>query len=146
MILPPNPPQRPHIFAAWLTGHLLPWLRFGKPVAQEKLSNDPEQASSIMDDTLRHTQISMHLATQLLAQGRWAIDHAREIDLPTLIMHGDCDELIDQSACEHLAVRIGQQADHVVWPQMRHALFDDVGRQRVVEKLISWLSLLGPVV
>ncbi len=76
MILPPNPPQRPHVFAAWLTGHLFPWLRFGKSVPKEKLSNDLSEASSIQDDSLTHTQISIHLATQLLAQGRWAIDHA----------------------------------------------------------------------
>ena len=27
MILPPDPPQRPHVFAAWLTGRVFGWLR-----------------------------------------------------------------------------------------------------------------------
>lgn len=140
MILPANPPQRPHIFAAWLTGHLFPWLTVGKPVDKAKLSSDPQTAAEIVDDSLTHTQISIHLATQLLAQGRWAIDHAREINVPTLIMHGDDDELIDQSACEHLAVRIGESAEYVRWAGMRHALLHDVDRQRVIQSLVDWLS------
>ncbi len=55
-------------------------------------------------------------------------------------MHGDEDELIDQSACEHLAVRIGAPARYVLWPEMRHALFHDVGRERVIDRLITWLN------
>ena len=140
MILPPDPPQRPHIFAAWLTGRMFPWLRIGKSVEKEKLTSDPSQASSILADSLTHTRISIDLATQLLAQGRWALDHAREVDIPTLIMHGDQDDLIDQSACENLAVRIGEQATHIRWPEMRHALFHDVGHKEVIEQLVDWLG------
>ena len=140
MILPPDPPQRPHIFAAWLTGRVIPWLRFVSSVESEKLTSDPSQASTILDDSLTHTQISINLATQLLAQGRWAIDHAREINIPTLIMHGDQDELIDQSACQNLAVRIGDDATYICWPNLRHALFHDVDREQVIERLINWLG------
>ena len=75
--------------------------------------------------------------TELLAQGRWAIDHARELEIPTLIMHGGDDDMIDQSACEHLAIRIGDSAHYVNLPGMRHALFHDADRQVVLEKMVG---------
>jgi alpha-beta hydrolase superfamily lysophospholipase len=140
MILPPNPPQRAHVLAAWLTGHLLPWLSVRKSVAAGQLTRDAEHATAMAEDPLTHSRISLYLATQLLSQGRWAIDHAREVALPTLIMHGDDDELIDRSACENIAVRIGPLASYVAWPDMRHNLFHDLGREEVVGRLCQWLG------
>ncbi len=140
MILPPNPPQRAHVLAAWLTGHLFPWFRVRKSVAAGQLTRDAEHAIAMVEDPLTHSRISLYLATQLLSQGRWAIDHAREVSLPTLIMHGDDDELIDRSACENIAVRIGPLASYIRWPEMRHNLFHDLGRDDVVGRLCDWLG------
>jgi alpha-beta hydrolase superfamily lysophospholipase len=139
MLLPPSPPPRPHIFAAWLTGRLLPWIRISRPVDVETLTGDPEQAAAIRDDSLIHSQITIYLATQLLSQGRWALDHARDIDVPTLIMHGEDDELIDKSACEHLPIRMGSSATLVRWPEMRHDLFHDTHKGHVFDRIAEWL-------
>ncbi len=79
MLLPPAPPPRPHIFAAWLTGRLLPWIRVSRPVDVEALTSDPEQAAAIRNDPLMHSRITIYLATQLLSQGRWALDHAQTL-------------------------------------------------------------------
>jgi hypothetical protein len=46
-------------------------------------------------------------STTLLSQGRWVLDHARDVQTPMLIMYGDQDELIDRSACDHLQMRSG---------------------------------------
>jgi alpha-beta hydrolase superfamily lysophospholipase len=139
MLLPPTPPPRPHIFAAWLTGHLLPWVRVNRPVDVGALTGDAAQAHAIENDPLMHSQITMYLATQLLAQGRWALDHARDIDTPMLVMYGEQDELIDRSACEHLQLRIGSAAKLVRWPQRRHGLFHDQGKEEVMESVTDWL-------
>lgn len=143
MLMPPTPPARPQIFAAWLTGHLLPWLRVGKPVAVEHLTQDPARGESIRNDELMHSRISIYLATQLLSQGRWALDHARDVDVNTLIMHGEDDQLIDQSACHHVAIRIGPKAELVRWPAMRHDLFHETMRNEIADRLADWLDGLA---
>lgn len=142
MVLPPAPPPRPHIFAAWLTGHLLPWVHITKSVDADRLTRDAGRAELVRRDPLMHSRFSIYLATQLLSQGRWALDHARNVDVPTLIMHGEDDELIDQSACEHLAIRIGELATLVRWPHMRHDLFHETDRAEVSERLAAWLGEL----
>lgn len=140
MILPPSPPPRPHIFAAWMTGHLFPWITIERPLDPSALTSDPEQAELIAEDPLAHARITIYLATQLLSQGRWALDHARDVDVPTLVMHGQQDELIDRSACEHLAIRIGPQAELRTWPKLRHDLFREVKRADIVDHLCRWLE------
>jgi alpha-beta hydrolase superfamily lysophospholipase len=140
MIMPPNPPPRPIIFAAWLTGYLLPWICIRRHVELAKLTRDQEEANLIRDDELMHSRISLYLATQLLSQGRWALDHARQVDAPTLIMYGQSDTLIDTSACEHLAIRIGDHATRVTWPAAQHDLLHDLDRTEVIDRLLAWLS------
>ncbi len=142
MLLPPNPPPRPQIFAAWLTGRLIPWLTVGRPVDVSLLTQDADCGRAIQNDSLMHSRISIYLATQLLSQGRWAIDHARNVDVPSLIMYGEEDQLIDRSACEHAAVRIGPQATLVRWPNSRHDLFHETMRDQITERLIQWLETL----
>lgn len=142
MLLPPDPPPRPQIFAAWLTGHLLRRIRFRKPIDPTLLTGDEARARLLQNDPLSHCWISLYLATQLLSQGRWALDRARHVDVPTLIMHGERDELIDRSACEHAAIRIGRHARLVRWSGLRHDLFHESRRIEVTRKLADWLGQL----
>lgn len=139
MLLPPRPLPRPFIFAAWLTGYLVPWISFRRDVDASTLTSDDDQIQAIEHDPLMHSQISMYLATQLVSQGRWAIDNAGQIKVPTLVMYGKDDSLIDQAACDHIAIRIGQHATVVTWPNTRHALFHDHDREFVIQRLMKWL-------
>lgn len=142
MLLPPKVPPRPHIFAAWLTGHVFPWIRIKRPIDPSALTSDQAEAERMRDDPLLHSQITVYLATQLLSQGRWALDHARDLDLPTLIVFGDEDPLIDHGACEHLAIRMGNNATLIRSPGMRHDLFHDAGTADVISSITDWANAI----
>lgn len=143
MLLPPRPMPRPIIFAAWLTGYLFPFFRFGHQVDPSELTSDPDEVRAIKHDQKMHSKISMHLATQLVAQGRWAIDQARHIETPTLIMYGEDDSMIDQAACKNFAIRIGETANLQTFPETKHALFHDRSRADVIKRLKNWLEKLA---
>jgi alpha-beta hydrolase superfamily lysophospholipase len=104
------------------------------------LTRDRLVADRMLADPLQHTQISLYLATQLLAQGRFALDHASLIQTPTLVIHGDEDELIDQSACRNLALRMRDRADFVRWPGGRHDLINDLDADQVTDHLADWMN------
>jgi alpha-beta hydrolase superfamily lysophospholipase len=140
MLLPPVPPPRPHIFAAWLTGYLMPWIQIKRPVDVEMLTGDRHQAEMIVKDPWMHTRITLYLATQLLSQGRWALDQARQIDVPALVMYGDDDALIDRSACQNLAIRAGERVMLRQFPGFRHDLFHDRESKDVCEEIAIWLG------
>ena len=140
MIMPPIFLDRSRIFAAWGTGQLFRWIRISKPAAIDQLTRDQAVADRIQADPLQHTQISLYLATQLLAQGRFALDHAGRIETPTLVIHGDEDELIDQAACRNLALRMRDRADFVRWQGGRHDLINDVDADQVADHLADWMD------
>lgn len=139
MLLPPNPPPRPRIFAAWMTGFLLPWIRVQRRLDEEGNAQDARQVAAMRSDPLMHTQISIYLATQLLAQGRWALDHARNIRLPTLIVDGENDESIDRAASRNVAIRIGEHATHITIPQAMHDLLHDSMGDQVIRQIADWI-------
>lgn len=142
MFLPTNPPPRPQIFAAWLTGHLLPWWTIRAPLKAERLTRNEAIADDLRRDPLVHSRLSLYLGTQLLAQGRHALDHADRIDLPVLLLHGEDDPITSHLASESFALRAGTHAKFVGFPGMLHEVFHEPDRQQVVSVLIEWLNEL----
>ena len=140
MFLPQQPPPRPHIFAAWLTGHLLPWWTIRAPVKVDALTRDPVVLQATRNDPLMHNRLSLYLGTQLLAQGRHALDHAALLDRPTLVLHGERDPITSYRASESFAVRAGKFATFVSFPGMLHEIFHDVGNDQVLAVLRDWLA------
>lgn len=140
MFLPTNPPPRPHIFAAWLTGQLLPWLTIRAPVDAERLTRNSDVVEQLRDDPLVHNRLSLYLGTQLLAQGRHALDHASEIDVPTLLLHGQDDPITSHLASESFATRVGPLATFVPLAGMLHEIFHEPDRDRVIAILAEWLQ------
>ncbi len=140
MFLPQQPPPRPQIFAAWLTGHLLPWWTIRAPVDTDRLTHNQAIVQAIRDDPLMHNRLSLYLGTQLLAQGRHALDNADRLDVPTLVLHGQDDPITSYRASESFAVRAGKIATFVSFPGMLHEIFHESDREQVLSVLQDWLS------
>ena len=139
MLMPPAFLDRSRIFAAWGTGQLLRWVRISKPARTEQLTRDADNAKRIESDLLQHTQISLYLATQLLAQGRFALDNASQLQTPTLVLWGDEDELIDQAACRNFTLRMRGDGEGVCWPGGRHDLINDSDAEAIADHLAAWM-------
>jgi alpha-beta hydrolase superfamily lysophospholipase len=131
-------PSRQEIAAAWLTGHLVPWLRIRAKVDAWQLTSDPEFARYIQDDPLRHEWLSIYLATQLLSQGRYAIDHARDLQDSTLILFGTADKLIDHDAIDNTARRAHAKTTTIAWADGRHDLLNDHCGADVSRSIHQW--------
>jgi alpha-beta hydrolase superfamily lysophospholipase len=140
MMLPANPPKRDQIFAAWLTGKLLPFIRFRTNVLPDQLTHDPEQIERLANDPLMHNQMSLRLGTQLLAQGRWSLDQASKLQLPLLVLHGEQDTLTESQASHALCIRVGEQAEFFSFPEMYHGLLYERERADVFARIITWLT------
>jgi len=140
MFLPSNPPTRTQIFAAWATGYLIPWFTVRAPVDTSKLSRNPDTLTALKKDELNHNRISVYLATQLLAQGRFALDQASKIAIPTLVMHGEADPITSFRATESFAIRGGEGVKFVSFPGMLHEIFHETEAELVFQTLHDWLK------
>lgn len=141
MLLPANPPPRSQIAAAWLGGLIAPWWTIRSPVSSQGLTTNTEAIEASRNDPLMHRKLSLYLATQLLAQGRYALDHAADLDLPCLLLHGQEDPITCHHASESFADRAGQRARCVTFPDLLHEIFHEAQRPQVIDVLNQWLQL-----
>jgi alpha-beta hydrolase superfamily lysophospholipase len=140
MLLPSNPPKRDQIFAAWLTGKILPFIRLSSPVDPDQLTHDPQEIERLRTDPKMHAKISLHLGTQLLAQGRYGLDKAPELEIPTLVLHGAEDSLTDASASHAFALRVGEQAKFKQFDRMYHDILHESDRKLVFDEIGNWFD------
>lgn len=141
MMLPSKPPKRDQIFAAWLTGRLLPFIRIKAPVDSTQMTHDPREIQLIETDPLMHAKLSLHLATQLIAQGRWALDQAAKLTLPLLVLHGEEDATTDIAASEAFCLRVGPHAKIERFSGMYHDLLHEIDHHLVVQSIVDWLEI-----
>ncbi len=132
------PKERMMDAGRWLATKVPNW-RIRTPVHADKLSHDRRAQDAFQRDRLVHRSMSLRLATALIDSGQWALDHAGELDTPTLLMHGGEDTL----TCPKASAQFAQHATRATfrsWPGCRHDLHDDLQREQVFEYLMRWMK------
>jgi alpha-beta hydrolase superfamily lysophospholipase len=84
--------------------------------------------------------MSLRLAASLIDSGLWAIEHASELRVPALLMHGSDDTLTCPNGTREFAERAGQIVTHRSWHGCRHDLHDEPQRERVFATMAHWLK------
>ncbi|MEO9593155.1 alpha/beta hydrolase [Rhodopirellula bahusiensis] len=139
MILPPNPPTRPQAFAAWLTGKLIPHIRWSASIEPTQLTQDAEALRSLAEDELIHEKLSIGIGSQLVNHGIWLIDHAKELNVKLLVLTGDEDELCDSDTTDEFIEKAGPSCHRVSLDGLRHSLLIEDERDLVYDAIEGWL-------
>ena len=77
------------------------------------LSRDPKVAEVYSADPLVHDRISARLGLELIENGRWMLEHAPDLTLPTLLMQGSADHLVDPLATRRFAETAPAKISHL---------------------------------
>jgi alpha-beta hydrolase superfamily lysophospholipase len=110
-------------------------------LSNEQLTHDPLVMAQIADDPLRHNRISPPLFFGMTSAGPTVLSRAGEIQLPTLVILGGSDPIIDPEIGRQFYDRLGS-ADKTlkIYQEMRHEPFNEVGRNLVVTDLVNWMN------
>jgi alpha-beta hydrolase superfamily lysophospholipase len=110
-------------------------------LTNEQLTHDPAIRAEIAADLLRHGRISPPLYFGMKAAGPIVLARAAEIRLPTLMILGGSDPIIDAEAARQFFEDLGA-ADKTlkVYPKMRHEPLNEIGREAVIADLVNWLE------
>jgi lysophospholipase len=105
------------------------------------LTRDPEAIAAIAQDALRHDRVSAPLYFGMSNAGPEALSRAGEIKLPTLMLIGEADPIIDPSAGRLFFEKLGSTDKTLrTYPEMRHEPLNELGREAVVSDIERWLS------
>lgn len=105
------------------------------------LSRDPEVVKAYRDDPRVHDRISPRLYFAFNEARQRCLREARTLQVPTLILQGMGDRLVDPKgtlefagACPHGMMRF------VTLKDVYHEIFNDPGREAVIRDLAAWLD------
>jgi alpha-beta hydrolase superfamily lysophospholipase len=119
---------------------LLPSFSMNNALDVNALSRDKAVVKAYQDDVYVHDRISARLAMDLIDTGQYAMDHAEEWSLPLLLMHGTADGISSCDASQRFSEIAGGNVDLVLWEDYYHEIHNDIGKEKVIVKMISWLD------
>ena len=104
------------------------------------ISRDPEVVQRYEGDPLVHDRISARLFIEMYEAGLWALEHAADLNLPALILHGSEDRLTSAEASRQFAEGAGGYCTLRIWDGGYHELHNDLEKDAVILYLLSWLT------
>ncbi|HJW91780.1 MAG TPA: alpha/beta hydrolase [Anaerolineales bacterium] len=107
------------------------------------LSRDPAVEPCYLADPLAHDRISARQLFGVMDAGKWVLEHAAELAVPVLLMHGSVDRLTSMAASCEFAVRAGSLCTLKIWDGCYHELHNNLEKDRVLEEVLAmarWTS------
>ena len=119
---------------------LWPTLSMSNEIDVETLSRNPEVVRAYVNDPLVHDRLTPRLAIGMLDKGEWVLQHAAELSLPLLLMHGAADRLTSPQASSEFAVRAGDRCTLKIWDGLYHEIHNEPEQEEVLAYLLDWLN------
>ena len=116
-----------------------PDLKLGNEITPDSLSHDFVKVSEYLRDPWRSSKASPKLYFSLKSTSEFIAENARNVEVPTLVISGSRDKIIDLDALKSF---YGQLDTHKRWLQfqgMRHEVLNEIGRSQVFEEVLQWL-------
>jgi alpha-beta hydrolase superfamily lysophospholipase len=132
------PPRWKHLLGKYARG-ILPTLPLHNEIRAEDLSRDPEIVGAYKIDPIVHDRLTLRFYDVLLA-GEWALRHANDLRVPTLIMHGGADRVTSLEASHQFSELAGDICTFKAWEGFYHEVHNEPGKERALDFMIEWLK------
>ncbi len=125
---------------------LVIWSRVAKQMKRKRpsapptyLTSDPDMLARLTADPLGHGKFSAKLFFAIRRAGLWALEHADELSVPMLILHGGDDTVTSLEASRHFSERADRLCTFQEWPGLRHELHNERHREEIFAAIKSWI-------
>ncbi len=123
-----------------IAANIMPGLIMENGLEVKALSRDASVVKAYTDDVYVHDKMSTRLGVDILEYGQQALELAEDWSIPLLLMHGTADRITSPAASRRFAEKAGEPVDLVLWEGYYHETHNDVGQEKVIEKMITWLD------
>jgi alpha-beta hydrolase superfamily lysophospholipase len=133
-------PPAAQVLVAKLLNSVAPSFSLASGLSQDALSRDPEVVRKYAADPLVHDKISVRLYTGMYGNGFWALEHAADLKIPMLLMHGSADKLTSAPASREFAQKAGSLVTLKIWDGFYHEIHNEPEQAEVLQTMVSWLD------
>lgn len=110
------------------------------PLDANDISRDKAEVKKYMQDPLNHKNMSARLGMSILDNGQYAIDHASEIHIPVLVLHGTADKLTSCEGSRQFKFNAGNRAKMIEYNGFYHELHNEPEKEQVFSDILEWCN------
>ena len=103
------------------------------------ISRIPEEVSRYREDPLVHDLVSPMFSFPIMDAGEWAIENAKALNIPMLLMHGTADPIIDFEGAQ-LISQNAPDCTFVPFEGGYHELHHDLEKEKLLLALGNWFG------
>jgi alpha-beta hydrolase superfamily lysophospholipase len=119
---------------------ICPSLALSSGLEDLALSHDLNVIRTYRNDPYVHDRITARLGIDMLKVGRWNLAHAKKLQLPLLLMHGDADRITSVQASIRFAELAGSKCSLKVWKNLYHELHNEPEKGTVMAYMTDWMG------
>jgi alpha-beta hydrolase superfamily lysophospholipase len=126
---------------ARLLSRFWPGFTFTVDMDSEAMSRDPAAVQAYNDDPLNHKLGSARWGTEALETLGWVTEHARDVRLPVLMVHGGGDRINTASGSQKFFDAIDYpDKELIIYPGSYHEVHNDLDHALMARDLERWLE------
>lgn len=137
--LPKEPPAIQVLMGRLMKG-ILPSFSQSTGLSAAALSHDPAVEQAYIKDPLVHSKISAANYFNTADAAVWALEHAVELQVHTLLMHGGADSITSPEGSKAFAAKAGSSVTLRIWEGMYHEIHNEVRKAEVIEVMGNFLE------
>lgn len=123
-----------------ITNYIWPSFSQKSGLDTKALSRNLKVVHAYENDPLVHDRISARMFISFYQAGHWALEHALELPIPLLLMHGGADRLISVEASREFTGKITKNCTLKIWDGLYHEIHNEPEKEEVFKFLIDWLD------
>lgn len=118
---------------------IAPSITMGNELNPNDISRDKIEVQKYIDDPLVHNKISPNYSITFIETGKWAIENAQNLTIPTAIFHGTGDKIIDYKASKEFTDKT-DKATIKLYEGGYHELHNDLCKEELMSDIIDWIN------
>lgn len=104
------------------------------------ISRIPEVVNAYQNDPLVHRKISVRLFWEGLNSAKYAFEHATDLNVPMLLMHGTADNITDANASAEFAQLNPSRITFKLWEGLYHELHNEPEQEKIMGTVYEWIN------
>ncbi|MFD0860874.1 alpha/beta hydrolase [Sungkyunkwania multivorans] len=133
-----DPPKWKMLVGKMLMG-VSPGITLASGLEVEAISRDASEVAKYKEDPLVHDKVSPMFSFPIMDAGEWVVKKAEELSVPTLLLHGTDDRLIDHKASVELEAKAPMSKLHL-FKGGYHELHNDLEKDKALKIVTTWID------
>lgn len=131
-------PPKWKMFLGKMMMKVMPSITLPSGLDPKGISRIPEEVEKYKNDALVHDKVSPMFSFPVMDAGEWAITNASQLKVPTLLLHGTADEIIDYKGTQEFHQN-SNQTTLKLFDGGFHELHHDLCRKEMLAAITSWI-------